>query len=112
MHYAVLTAPSFSLHSVPSRISHGGHIHLTGYVSDQGRRIAGARIGIEKYSSGKWVLVKTLTATSTGDFTYKTSKTYSKTKYRVVYDGYMSATAAPARNHLSTVSAVKTAWPR
>jgi hypothetical protein len=112
MHFATLMVPTISLHSVPSRIPHGGHIHLTGYISDQGRRIGSAIMGIEKYASGKWIRVKTFTATSTGDFTYKTPKTYSKTKYRVVYDGYMSATAAPARNHLSTVSAVKTAWPR
>jgi hypothetical protein len=112
VYYARLGAPSISLKSVPTRIAHGGHIHLTGSISDRGHRIGGATIGIEKYASGVWTRVKTMTASTTGTFSYKSPRTYSKTKYRVVYNGRMSLFAAPAGEHLSTRSAVKTAWPR
>jgi hypothetical protein len=112
VYFAKLAAPSIALNAVPTRIAHGGHIHLTGSISDRGNRIGGAVLGIEKYASGKWTRVKTLTASSTGTFSYKTPKTYSKTKYRVVYDGHVSMLGAPVTDHLSTRSAVKTAWPR
>jgi len=112
VYFARLVVPSISLSAVPGRIPHGGHIHLKGSISDQGHRIAGATIGIERYGSGKWTRIKTLTATSTGTFSYQTPKNYTKTKYRVVYDGKVDHFGAPSANHLSAVSAVKTAWPR
>jgi hypothetical protein len=107
-----LAVPSISLNSVPTRIARGGHIHLTGSISDQGHRIGGASIGIEKYASGAWTRVKTLTASSTGTFSYQTPKIYAKTKYRVVYNGRMILFGAGALDHFSTVSATRTAWPR
>jgi hypothetical protein len=107
-----LAVPGISLSAVPSRISHGGHIHLKGYITDQSHRIGYASLGIERYASGVWTRIKTLTASSTGTFSYQTPKAYSKTAYRVVYDGYLAFMAAPARTHLSTVSSVKYAWPR
>jgi hypothetical protein len=111
-YWGKLAAPGISLSAVPTRIAHGGHIHLKGYISDQGHRIGSATLGIERYSSGKWTLIKTLTASSTGTFSYQTPKTYSKTPYRVVYDGRIAFASAAARNHLSAVSVAKTAWPR
>jgi hypothetical protein len=107
-----LAVPSISVSAVPSRIAHGGHIHLKGSISDQGHRIGSASIGIEKYVSGAWKRVKTFTASSTGTFSYQTPKTYSKTPYRVVYDGRLAFMGAPALTHLSAVSGVKYAWPR
>jgi hypothetical protein len=104
--------PSISLSSVPSRISRGGHIHLTGSISDLGHRIGGAKLYVEKYAAGKWTPIKLLTASTTGTFSYKTPAAHSKTKYRVVYNGNVDLLDAPASEHLSTVSAVKTAWPR
>jgi hypothetical protein len=112
IYFAKLLVPSISLNSVPTRIPHLGHIHLKGSISDQGIRIGGAKLGIEKYSSGKWTRIKTITASSTGSFSYQTPHNHSKTKYRVVYDGFMTPTGPPAQEHLSTVSSVKTAWPR
>jgi hypothetical protein len=111
LYFAKLMVPSISLKPVPSRISHGARIRLWGSISDQGIRIGGASIGIEKYASGKWTRIKTLTASSTGSFSYYTPKNHSKTKYRVVYDGKMAPFAPATTQHLSTVSAVKTAWP-
>jgi hypothetical protein len=110
--YARLAVPSIALNSVPARIPHNGHIHLKGSISDQGIRIGGATLGIEKYASGKWTRIKTITASSTGSFSYQTPHNHSKTKYRVVYDGHVMVSEVPWTNHLSTVSAVKTAWPR
>jgi hypothetical protein len=112
VYYARLAVPGISLNSVPKRIPHKGHIHLKGSISDQGIRIGGASLGIEKYSSGKWTRIKTLTASSTGTFSYQTPHNHSKTKYRVVYDGKLDHFGAQSADHLSTVSAVKTAWPR
>jgi hypothetical protein len=112
VYFAKLVVPTISLSAVPSRIPHGGHIHLKGSISDQGHRIGGATIGIERYGSGKWTRIKTFTSSSTGAFSYQTPKNYTKTKYRVVYDGRVDDFGSPSANHLSTVSAVKTAWPR
>jgi hypothetical protein len=47
-----------------------------------------------------------------GEFSYKTSSNSAKTRYRVVYDGFLAPFGPQFANHLSTVSAVKTAWPR
>lgn len=107
-----LAAPSISLASVPKRIRHGARLHLKGSITDQGQRIGGAKLGIERYGSGKWSRIKTITASSTGSFSYYTPKNYSKKQYRVVYDGVWVLFQATARNHLSTVSGSKTAWPR
>jgi hypothetical protein len=112
LYFAKLMVPSISLKGVPRRISHGARIRLWGSISDQGIRIGGATLGIEKYAAGKWTRIKTLTASSTGSFSYYTPKNHSKTKYRVVYDGKMAPFAPATTSHLSTVSAVKTAWPR
>jgi hypothetical protein len=107
-----LAVPSISLNSVPKRIPRHGHIHLKGSISDQGHRIGYASLGIERYASGAWTRIKTLTASSTGTFSYKTPTAHSKTPYRVVYDGRIAIAAPGALTHLSTVSATKTAWPR
>jgi hypothetical protein len=112
VYHAKLAVPSISVNSVPKRIPHKGHIHLKGSISDQGIRIGGASLGIERYSSGKWTRIKTITASSAGTFSYKTPHNHSKTKYRVVYDGNLDHFGAPSANHLSAVSSVKTAWPR
>jgi hypothetical protein len=106
-----LATPSISVGSVPKRIARGRRLHLVGSISDQGHRIGNAQLGIERYSSGRWTRIKTLTASSAGSFSYYTPKNTSKTSYRVVYDGYSSFSASLA-NHLSTVSSTKTAWPR
>jgi hypothetical protein len=108
---AKLAVPSISLKSVPTRISHGGKIKLAGTISDQGISIGSASLGVEKYGSGKWTRIKTITATATGTFSTYTPKNYSKTKYRVVYDGKHSLFGSGLGNHLSSVSAVRTAWP-
>jgi hypothetical protein len=112
MYWGKLAVPSISLASVPSRIARGGHIHLAGSISDQGHRIGGASLGIEKLASGRWTRVKTITANSSGAFSYQTPRIYSKTQYRVVYDGRLILFGAGALDHLSTVSGAKTAWPR
>ncbi len=112
VYYVRLAVPGISLNSVPKRIPHLGHIHLKGSISDQGQRIGGASLGIEKYGSGKWTRIKTITASSTGTFSYQTPHNHSKTLYRVVYDGKLDHFGAQSADHLSTVSAVKTAWPR
>jgi hypothetical protein len=113
IHFVKLTVPSISLNSVPKRIPHKGHIHLKGSISDQGIRIGGASLGIERYASGKWTLIKTITASAAGTFSYQTPHNHSKTKYRVVYDGFMgSMFGSQAEEHLSAVSSVKTAWPK
>jgi hypothetical protein len=112
LYFATLMVPSISLNTVPTRISHGARIRLRGSISDQGIRIGGASLGIEKYASGRWTRIKTITATSTGSFSYYTPKNHGKTKYRVVYDGKMAPFAPQTTQHLSTVSVVKTAWPR
>jgi hypothetical protein len=106
-----LAAPSISVGSVPKRIARGRRLHLVGSISDQGHRIGNAQLGIERYSAGRWTRIKTLTASSTGSFSYYTPKNTSKTSYRVVYDGYTGYLASLV-NHLSTVSRAKTAWPR
>jgi hypothetical protein len=107
-----LVVPTISLASVPTRIARGGHIHLTGSISDQGHRVGGAVLGIERYAAGAWTRIKTLTASPTGTFTYQTPKTYAKTRYRVVYDGKLIFFGAAALDHLSTVSSARTAWPK
>lgn len=107
-----LAVPSISLSSVPTRIPRGGHIHLKGSVSDQGHRVGYANLAIEKYASGKWTRIKTLTAKSTGAFSYQTPRTYSKTSYRVVYYGWPPNVGAGALSHFSAVSSSRTAWPR
>jgi hypothetical protein len=112
VYYARLAAPSIALKAVPTRIAHGGHIHVAGTISDRGHRIAGATLRIEKYAAGKWAQVAAVAASSTGAFSYKTPKTYAKTNYRVVYNGRATMFTIPAAEHLSTRSAVKTAWPR
>jgi hypothetical protein len=112
IYYARLAIPSISLNAVPTRIPHLGHIHLTGSISDLGVRIGGAKLGVERYASGKWTRIKTLTASATGTFSYQTPHNHAKTKYRVVYDGQATVAQVPWTNHLSTRSAVKTAWPR
>jgi hypothetical protein len=112
VYFAKLVVPTISLDPVPSRIAHGGHIHLKGSISDQGHRVGGATIGIERYGSGRWTRIKTLTATSAGAFSYQTPKNSVKTKYRVVYDGKIDHFGSPSADHLSAVSSVKTAWPR
>jgi hypothetical protein len=112
VYFGRLAAPSISLKTVPNRIPHNGHIHLTGSISDQGHRIASAALEIEKYASGKWTKFKAITANAAGEFAYKTPHNHSKTRYRVVYNGKVTVTAAEAAGHMSTVSAVKTAWPR
>jgi hypothetical protein len=112
VYFAKLVVPSISLNTVPKRIPHGGHIHLTGSISDLGVRVSGAKIRVEKYASGTWKLVWTLTANAKGEFTYKTPKTTSKTRYRLAYDGVLPGSGPPWVSHLSTVSSVKTAWPR
>jgi hypothetical protein len=112
VYYARLQVPSISLKSVPKRIRNHGHIHVAGSISDQGHRIAWASLRIDKFSSGKWVAVKTITASAAGTFSYKTPKIHSKTKYRVVYTGFDVGTTGDYQRHLSAVSSVKTAWPR
>jgi len=106
-----LLAPAISLNKVPARIAHGGHIHLTGSIRDQGHILGGATVRIEKYSSGRWVQVKTI-ACPKGTFTYKTPPIHTKTKYRVTYDGRFAWGTSTVTNHFSTVSGTKTAWPR
>jgi hypothetical protein len=109
---AKLAVPSISVKAVPSRISHGAKIKLAGTISDQGTRIGSASLGVEKYASGRWTRIKTITANVKGEFSTYTPRNHSKTKYRVVYDGKHSLFGSGLANHFSAVSAVRTAWPR
>lgn len=111
-YFARLAAPSITLNSVPKRIRRGARITLKGSISDQGHRIGKAVLGVERLSSGKWTRIKTITATSSGTFSTTTPKNTSKKQYRVVYDGQLVFLGATARNHLSAISSVRTAWPR
>jgi hypothetical protein len=106
-----LLVPAISLNKVPKRIAHGGHIHLTGSIREQGHILGSVAVNIEKYSSGRWNWVKTIPCPK-GTFSYKTPPIHSKTLYRVSYDGRFATGAATVTNHFSTVSGTKTAWPR
>jgi hypothetical protein len=110
--WGTLVTPSVSLNAVPTRIPHLGHIHLVGSISELGRRLGGVSIRIEKYASGKWTSIKTLTTTASGTFSYQTSHNHSKTSYRVVYAGNSAFFDAGLLTHLSAVSSVRVAWPR
>ena len=92
---ARLAAPSISARSVPKRIAHGGRLRLKGSISDQGVPIGGPTSGIERYGSGKWSRIKTITTTSPGTYSYYTPKNYSKKQYRVVYDGVIGFSSRP-----------------
>jgi hypothetical protein len=106
-----LLVPSMTIGSVPKRVAHHGHIHLKGKVSDQGVAIGYAPLRVEKYSGGKWVLVKTLEATASGNYSYTTPTLHAKTKFRVAYDGSLLWFSPGFTQHLSAVSAVRTGWP-
>ncbi len=112
LHYVKLAVPGISLHSVPKRIAHAARIRLWGSISDNGSRIGGAKLDIEKLSSGRWVKIASVTANSSGEFSYYTPKNHSTTYYRVAYNGFMEMFGPPAKQHLSTASATKKAWPR
>ena len=107
-----LATPGISLNSTPKRIAHGARLRLAGSISDQGHRVGFAKLGVERYVSGKWARIKTITASSAGAFSTTTPKNYVKRQYRVVYDGTTSLFDANAIKHLSTTSKAKTAWPR
>ncbi|HEY5483337.1 MAG TPA: hypothetical protein VIK31_05930 [Propionibacteriaceae bacterium] len=109
--WATLAVPKVTVGSVPTRIRHHGHIHLSGTVSDQGIRIGKARLRIEKYSGGRWLLVRTITASSNGSYSYQTPTLHAKTKFRVAYDGMLVPLGAGISQHFSAVSAVRTGWP-
>jgi hypothetical protein len=109
--WAKLAVPSLTIGSVPTRVPHHGHIHLKGTLSDQGVRIGGASLRVEKYSGGHWILVKTLTTSASGAYSYQTPTLHSKTKYRVAYDGNRSLFGAGVTQHFSAVSSVRTGWP-
>jgi hypothetical protein len=113
-YWAKFAVPSVSIGSVPTRIPHHGHIHLKGYLSDQGVPLSYTTVYVEKYSSttGKWNKVKTLTTSKTGYYSYTTPTLYSKTKYRVAYDGSITLFSSGMSRHFSAVSSVRTGWPR
>jgi len=113
-YWAKFAVPSVSIGSVPTRVPHHGHIHLKGYLTDQGVPLAYTTAYVEKYSSttGKWNKVKTLTTSRTGYYSYTTPTLHSKTKYRVAYDGSITLFASGISRHFSAVSSVRTGWPR
>jgi len=107
-----LMVPSLSVGSVPKRIAHHGKLHLTGTLSDQGIPLAGTKVRLEKYSSGKWNLVRQATTNSSGKYSvYSNANGSGKTKYRVAYDGAFAFFGPIYSSHFSAVSKTKTAWP-
>jgi hypothetical protein len=110
--WAKLEVPSVTIASVPKRVPHHGHIHLKGTVSDQGMPLGKVPLRIERYSGGRWVLVTTITSSTTGSYSYKTATLHAKTKFRVAYDGRVYPTSAEIIQHFSAVSATRTGWPR
>jgi hypothetical protein len=110
--WAKLAVPVVTVGSVPTRVSRHGHIHLKGKLSDQGVPIGKAALRVEKYSGGKWVLVKTITASAAGDYSYTTPTLHAKTMFRVAYDGSFIPLNSGFARRFSAVSAIRTGWPR
>lgn len=101
--FSVVAVTSMSIKAV-SPTKYGGAATISGYLrkgSSTGPGIGGQIVRVQRYTSGTWMTVKSITTPSSGYVSFSQVPPSSTSSYRVLYmgktDEYQAATSATAK---------------